>query len=115
MNIELIVAGNRLSATLNHSPAALAFYAQLPLELELNDFADKEKIANLPFTLPTEHEPAGTAAKRGDLTYYAPWGNLAIFYQDFTYAAGLIHLGHITDQLNPLALSNKLHVRIEPA
>jgi hypothetical protein len=31
----------------------------------------------------------------GDITYYAPWGNLAIFYRDFGYSPGLVRLGHI--------------------
>jgi hypothetical protein len=30
---------------------------------------------------------------RGDITYYAPWGNLALFYRDFPYSNGLIRLG----------------------
>jgi hypothetical protein len=31
----------------------------------------------------------------GDIAYYAPWGNLAIYYKDFGYSNGLIILGKI--------------------
>ncbi|GAA4730631.1 hypothetical protein GCM10023216_23110 [Isoptericola chiayiensis] len=29
--------------------------------------------------------------------YYAPWGNLAIFYRDFGHAPGLVRLGAFDD------------------
>ncbi|ELZ92649.1 cyclophilin-like fold protein [Haloferax sulfurifontis] len=37
----------------------------------------------------------GVDPEVGDITYYAPWGNLAIFYREFGYASGLVKLGHI--------------------
>ncbi|MNU08615.1 hypothetical protein D3C72_2547400 [compost metagenome] len=50
----------------------------------------------------------------GDLTYYAPWGNLAIFYKDFDYSSGLIHLGVIESGIDRLARVNgDFDVRIE--
>lgn len=41
--------------------------------------------------------PKGANPSIGDLMYYEPWGNVAIFYEDFEYAGGLIPLGHIDD------------------
>jgi hypothetical protein len=38
-------------------------------------------------------QPAGSEASVGDITYYAPWENLAIFYNDFGYASRLVILG----------------------
>lgn len=38
-----------------------------------------KKIADLPTKLTTQNAPHGYAGKAGDLTYYAPWGNLAFF------------------------------------
>ena len=43
----------------------------------------------------TEGAPAGTAASVGDIAYYAPWGNLAIYYKDAPYAAGVVKIGRI--------------------
>lgn len=31
----------------------------------------------------------------GDITYYSPWGNLALFYRDFGHASGLVRLGRL--------------------
>lgn len=39
----------------------------------------------------------------GAVTYYAPWGNLAIFYKDFGYAKGLVSLGVVERGLKELA------------
>lgn len=95
MQIRLISAGRELTATLTDSAASRDFLAMLPLTLTLEDYAATEKIADLPGRLSAQGAPAGCSASAGDITYYAPWGNLAVFYKDFGYAAGLIHLGHI--------------------
>ncbi|CQR50596.1 MULTISPECIES: cyclophilin-like fold protein [Haloferax] len=47
----------------------------------------------------------GVDPEVGDITYYAPWGNLAVFYREFGYASGLVKLGHIesgTERLEDL-------------
>jgi hypothetical protein len=38
----------------------------------------------------------------GDITYYAPWGNLAIFYGEST-SDGLVKLGHLDAGVEKLA------------
>lgn len=103
MRITIAVDGIALPATLNDSAAARDFAAQLPLILELSDFHHNEKIADLPQRLSTTDAPDGYEAKAGDLTYYSPWGNLAIFYRDFPYSTGLVSLGRIDDGPGPLA------------
>ncbi len=44
---------------------------------------------------PTKDAPAGYKPSVGDITFYAPWGNLAIFYKGFSYSNGLIVMGKI--------------------
>ncbi|MDQ0618639.1 cyclophilin-like fold protein [Arthrobacter globiformis] len=63
--------------------------------LTLTDYAGTEKVSDLPASLSTTGSPAGIKPVIGDITYYAPWGNLAIFYRDFGYANGLVKPGHI--------------------
>lgn len=36
-------------------------------------------------------EPESLGHLHDVITYYAPWGNLAIFYRDFGYSAGLVN------------------------
>ena len=68
------------------------FISLLPLQLTLEDYAGTEKGGQLPKKLSTEGSPAGSDPSIGDITYYAPWGNLAIFYKDFSFAHCLIIL-----------------------
>ena len=44
---------------------------------------------------------------------YAPWGNLAIFYRDFGYSAGLIKLGRFDTGIEALDVRGSLKVMIE--
>ena len=49
----------------------------------------------------------------GDIAYYAPWGNLAIFYRDFPYSPGLIKLGVIDTGGEALGQRGPLRATIE--
>ena len=84
-----------LMARLDDNAAARDFAAMLPLRLTLKDYASTEKIADLPRKLATGAAPAGVDPEVGDIAYYAPWGNLAIYYRDFGYSRGLVRLGRI--------------------
>ncbi|MDH6293417.1 cyclophilin-like fold protein [Rhodococcus opacus] len=106
MDIRITTGTATLPATLDDSAAARAaardFAAQLPLTLTLSDFHRTEKIADLPSRLSTAGSPSGAAAKAGDIAYYAPWGNLAVFYRDFPRSDGLVVLGRINGPVHAL-------------
>ncbi|MFF2775907.1 cyclophilin-like fold protein [Streptomyces sp. NPDC058052] len=96
MDIRVTLDGNPVEATLNDSPAARDFAELLPLALDLKDFHGVERVAGLPRKLDTSSSPEPTAARTGDMAYYAPWGNLALFHQDGPSAsADLLVLGHL--------------------
>ncbi|MCA0975576.1 hypothetical protein LCL99_13950 [Halomonas denitrificans] len=113
MKIQVVLEGQTLAATLEDSPAARAFADLLPLELDLADYHGIEKIADLPVSLPTDDAPSGIDPEVGDITLYAPWGNLAIFYRDFGYARGLVRLGRIDGSTAALEAKGPLTARIE--
>jgi hypothetical protein len=95
MKIRLKVGDTVITATLIDSATTRDFISLLPLNLTLKDYAGTEKISDLPKRLSTEGAPSGSDPSVGNITYYAPWGNLAIFYRDFGYASGLVILGKI--------------------
>jgi hypothetical protein len=95
MKIRLLTADGILTATLDDNAAARDFASLLPLSLTLRDHARTEKVSDLPRKLTTRGAPAGADPDVADLAYYAPWGNLAIFYRDFGYSSGLVKLGRI--------------------
>jgi len=49
----------------------------------------------------------------GELTHYAPWGNLAIFIQPRAFSRRLLPLGKIDDGLSILSQPGPYQVRIE--
>jgi hypothetical protein len=49
----------------------------------------------------------------GDIAYYVPWGNLAIFYKDAPYADGLIKLAKIDGDVEALNTSGAVKATIE--
>ena len=79
---------------LNDSTAARALYDQLPLTLEVDDFSTNEKIFYPPETLDTGDAPQA-AGGAGTLAYYAPWGDVVMFYDDYDADASLYELGQI--------------------
>ncbi|MFH9860345.1 cyclophilin-like fold protein [Streptomyces sp. NPDC017202] len=97
MDIRLTIDGSPVAATLNDSAAANDFAALLPLTLDLKDFHQAEKTVDLPRRLSTSGAPEGAAPKAGDLGYYAPWGQLVLYYRDVPHADGIVILGHLAD------------------
>jgi hypothetical protein len=95
VQIRINAGDTVLTARLEDSAAAREFEAMLPLRLTLKDYASTEKIADLPRKLSTDGAPAGIDPGAGDITFYAPWGNLAIFYREGRYSPGLVRLGRL--------------------
>lgn len=113
--IVIMVDGAAVTATLDNSATAKDFLSLLPFTVKLEDYHNAEKIGDLPRRLTTEGAPSGIDPKVGDITYYAPWGNLAIFYRDFGYADGLIRLGHIHTGIDRLQQNGTFTVTIRPS
>jgi hypothetical protein len=113
LKIRLTINGKAISATLITDATAKDFLSLLPITLTLDDYAATEKIANLPRKLSTAGAPPGSDPSVGDIAYYAPWGNLAIFYRDSLYARGLIPLGRIDSGIEALSVPGPLKVTID--
>jgi hypothetical protein len=78
---------------LNDSRAAKDLYAQLPLDIEVENYGGIEKIYYPPNKLNTSNTPLVKAARPGTLAYYAPWGDVVMFHGSFGSASGLYELG----------------------
>ncbi len=112
--IKITVSGKEITATLNNSKASRDFISLLPLELPLKDYASNEKIGYLSRRLTTQVEANGGAHLVGDVAYYAPWGNLALFYKDTTtQSEDLFILGKITKGKENLHFSGSVTAKIE--
>ena len=76
---------------LNESPAAAQLYAQLPLTVEVEPFSNNE-MTFYPEPLTTEDTPL-SSGEPGSLSYYAPWGDVVMFYAPCTPNGSLYELG----------------------
>lgn len=115
MKLHVIIDGQTLTATLDDSPPARDFASLLPLDLTLSDYSSTEKVSDLPRRLSTEAAPRSHTPSIGDITYYAPWGNLAIFYRPFRDSAGLVKLGAFDGDIDALRRDQPFRARFEMA
>jgi hypothetical protein len=113
MKIKMTFSDQTMTATLYDNASARDLFLLLPLDLKIDDYADNEKISYLPRKL-TEAESGPFANERaGDVCYYAPWGNLALFHGGYRYSRGLIRLGRLDGGFEPLLVRGEFPLRIE--
>jgi hypothetical protein len=111
--ISLTIGDMQIRAELEQHAAAREFASLLPMSLAMEDYAGKEKIGFLPRKLSIQGlQPYGGEAV-GDLAYYAPWGNIAIFYRPYRFSRGLVRLGRLLDPLAPLLIDHPFTLTIK--
>jgi hypothetical protein len=115
MRIRLKMRDTEVIATLLDNATSRDLVAQLPLRLTLEDYGDVEKIGYLPKKLSTDGAPAASTPSAGDLSYYAPWGNLAFFRKGFRHSPGLIRLGKIETGMDAINATGRVEVLMERA
>ena len=97
-NIQIKVDGKAYAGGLNGNDAAKDFAAKLPLKLKFEDFGSTERISYLPKSLNLGSAPRSCDPQKGDITYYIPWGNLAVFVRDFRPSDNLVPLGKLSPE-----------------
>ena len=90
--IQVRFDGGTVVYELNDSAAADALLAQLPLTIEVEDYSTNEKIFYPPQALDTAGAPLAEGGA-GVLAYYAPWGDVVLFYDSFGANGSLYALG----------------------
>ena len=115
MKIQIEFASHAFTATLENNVSALALLKMLPLALSIEDYSNNEKISYLPSKLPGDSSVRFTNERPGDLCYYSPWGNLAFFHASYRYSNGLIRLGRLDGDIEPLLTKGTFPLRIHKA
>lgn len=95
MRLQITIGDQQLGATLDDSAAVRDLAAQLPVTVDLLDHGGVEKSGPLPSRLSTQGQPEGADPAAGDLGYYAPGGDLVLYYGDQSYFPGIIVLGRL--------------------
>lgn len=115
LNVNITVGDRTITATMEDNAAARDFLSRLPLEVILNDYNDTtEKIFYPDPALTTEGVTRGCAPTPGDITIYAPWGNVAIFCKSGSHSNDLIRIGRIDDNgIEALSVAGDIRVKFE--
>ena len=95
MRIEISISGQLFTATLGGGAASHDLVSQLPLTVEMVDHGGVEKTGPLPSPLSLDGQPAGADPGVGDLGYYAPGGDVVLYYGDQSYFTGIVVLGRM--------------------
>ena len=94
MRVQMRFDNHDFIFVLAENAAARDLWNLLPLELRFSDYVGKEKVASLPQKLSAQ-ESGDYDPQIGDFFYFAPWGNVGIFYAKQPPYPGLIKLGAI--------------------
>ncbi|MFM2481538.1 cyclophilin-like fold protein [Celerinatantimonas sp. YJH-8] len=90
MQVKVTANGHHATFRLYDTQAAHIFFQQLPLSLELSNFRDAQWMFYPPQRLPVQANEAYHDGQQGELSYYAPWGDVFMLYHDF-YAGDEMH------------------------
>lgn len=113
MRLRFVFADQDFTATLENNPSAHDLVSMLPLDLTIDDYSSNEKIAYLPRKLTEEGSGRFGNEAAGELCYYAPWGNLAMFHGPYRWSRGLIRLGRLDQGPAPLLMRGAYPLRVE--
>ena len=94
--VRITCGDTELTARLHDNAPARDLAAQLPLTITFRDHNSVEKTAPLPRELSIDGAPAGHDPSAGDIGYWAPDGNLVLYYDDAApYWNGIVRIGEL--------------------
>jgi hypothetical protein len=101
--IRITFGDTQLTGTLSENATARDLAAQLPLTLTFRDHNSVEKTAPLPRELSLDGAPNGHDPTAGDIGYWAPDGDLVLYYADGApYFDGIVRIGAFDGDLRTL-------------
>lgn len=113
--MNITVGNHTITATMEDNAAARDLLSRLPMEVTLEDFNNTtEKIFYPNPALNIESVKRGCTPSPGDITIYAPWGNVAIFCKSWSHSNDLIKIGHIDgDGIETLNVAGNITLKLE--
>ncbi len=112
--IRLVWDNNEVVIALENHKTTEDFISKLPMTVTIEDYNNTEKISRFSDEIYKDTTAAGLKPSVGDVALYAPWGNLAIFYKEWSYSEDLIPIGHIESGLDALTgMNDDFEVTIE--
>ena len=117
MKIRISIADKVVTATVADNATARDFVSVLPLKVSMKDLFGREKYANLPKAL-SENGPRTTSYEVGDIAYWSPAHDVAIYYKqggESIPSPGIIPIAKIDAGAEAFNMPGSLKVMIEIA
>jgi hypothetical protein len=118
VRIRLIIGDRAATATLENTAPARDFAAMLPVTISMRDLLGREKPGRLPRQLDIADAPREYRYEVGEIAYWAPGNDIAIFYANDGQSIprpGLVRIGTIDTGLEVIAAAGEgFQMRIEP-
>ena len=101
--IRISLGDIQLTGRLSDNATARDLADQLPLTLDFRDHNNVEKTAPLAGELSLDGDPAGHDPTAGDIGYWAPDGDLVLYYDDDApYFDGIVPIGEFDGELDAI-------------
>ena len=117
MKINITVSGKTLTATVMDNPTAKDFVSLLPLTMSMEDLFKREKFGHLQKAL-SEKGPRKNTYEVGDIAYWSPARDLAIYYHqdgESIPAPGIIPIARINGGMEAFNVPGSVKVSIAAA
>ena len=117
MKINVNVSGKTVTATLMDNPTAKDFVSLLPLTMSMKDLFGREKFGHLQKAL-SEKGPRTNTYEVGDIAYWSPAHDLAIYYHhdgESIPSPGVIPIAKINGGTEVFNVPGSVKVSIEIA
>ncbi len=101
--VRIVIGDTVVTAELWDNAPAQALADRLPLTLTFSDLNAVEKTARLDPALPMTGMPEGDDPQPRDIGWYAPSGDVVLYYGDVGYWPGIARLGHIIAGVDTIA------------
>ena len=101
--IRISFGDTELSGRLDDNATARDLVAQLPLTLTFRDHNSVEKTAPLPRELSIDGAPEGHDPAAGEIGYWAPDGDLVLYYDNAApFFNGIVHIGEFDGEMDAI-------------
>lgn len=111
MMIRITYENASADFVLYDTDSANEFYTQLPLSLATTNFSNAQWMFYPPQKLNVKSEEAYYDGKRGELSYYEPWGDVFMLYSDFQSDDEMYRLGICTNGIENIEnMSGKITI-----
>ena len=114
--VRLSWSGNEALISLEDNATTRDLISRLPMTVTFEDFNNTEKIAYMDNDLTVDDTARGCDPDKGTVALYVPWGNLSIFYENWSASNDLVTMGRVESGLDSFAsMTSDFEVTIELA